>query len=229
VAAWRDALSAAIPNQPWSVPLRVPPKDKWKATASGGDPRCAIDDRYATGWPLCRTRRGEGGQDVFAFRPTSARFVRWAAVCDRKQLPEIVEINLYGPGEAASVVEPGRIGALGSAPIILPAGQNITVDFGSMRSPLGVLIDWGDSYGTDFSALLSDDGVTFREMGTIATGDGDSDSFWWRSTTSRYFRLALHKASAPEGAVTRLETQSGALATVGRAESICVASSHAAH
>ena len=53
---------------------------------------------------LCRTRHGEGGQDVFAFPPVEARFVRWT--CDDPQAErgkEIVEINLYGPADAASV------------------------------------------------------------------------------------------------------------------------------
>ena len=70
-----------------------------------------------------------------------------------------------------------------------------------MRSPLGVLVVWGETYGTDFSVHLSDDGATFREVGRISTGDGGSDSFWWRSTKSRYLRFTVHAASAPEGAV----------------------------
>ena len=124
--------------------MKAPSKDRWKATASSGDPRLAIDDRYATTWKskpakkswlkidlgkaatlaglevywgpdlpvaygfkssldgkrwthLCRTRHGEGGQDVFAFPPVEARFVRWT--CDDPQAErgkEIVEINLYG-------------------------------------------------------------------------------------------------------------------------------------
>ena len=48
---------------------------------------------------------------------------------------------------------------------------------------------------------LSDNGKRFREVGRIATGNGDSDSFWWRSTTARYLRLTVHKTSSPEGAV----------------------------
>ncbi len=63
------------------------------------------------------------------------------------------------------------------------------------------LIEWGERYGTDLSTYLSDDGVSFREMGRIATGNGGSDSFWWRSTTSRYLRLTIHEASSPGGAV----------------------------
>ena len=124
--------------------------------------------------------------------------------CDGSQSErglEIVEINLYGPADAASVIEDGRIGALGHSPVKLPAGDSITVDFGYFRYPLGALIEWGKTYGTVFSAHLSDDGVTFREMGRIATGKGGSDSFWWRSTTSRYFRLTVHEASSPAGAV----------------------------
>ena len=65
---------------------------------------------------LCRTRHGEGGQDVFAFPAVKARFVRWT--CDDPQAEqgkEIVEINLYGPAEAASVIEKGRVAALGYA------------------------------------------------------------------------------------------------------------------
>ena len=30
--------------------MTAPSKDRWKATASSGDPRLAIDDRYATTW-----------------------------------------------------------------------------------------------------------------------------------------------------------------------------------
>jgi hypothetical protein len=228
--------------------MTAPGKDRWKATASSGDPRLAIDDRYATTWKskpakkpwlkidlgkaatlaglevywgpdapviyefkssldgkrwshLCRTRHGEGGQDVFAFPPVKARFVRWT--CDDPQAErgkEIVEINLYGPGDAASVMEEGRVAALGYAPVKLPKGESITVDFGYVRSPLGAFIEWGAAYGTDFSVYLSDDGKSFREVGRILTGNGDSDSFWWRSTTSRYFRLTVHETSAPEGA-----------------------------
>ena len=83
----------------------------------------------------------------------------------------------------------------------LPVGESLTVDFGAVRSPLGALIEWGDAHGTVFSTHLSDDGENFREMGRIETGDGGTDSFWWRSTTSRYFRLTVHQASAPDGAV----------------------------
>ena len=228
--------------------MTAPSKDRWKATASSGDPRLAIDDRYATTWKskpakkpwlkidlgkaatlaglevywgpdapviygfkssldgkrwthLCRTRHGEGGQDVFAFPPVKARFVRWT--CDDPQAErgkEIVEINLYGPGDAASVMEEGRVAALGYAPVKLPKGESITVDFGYVRSPLGAFIEWGAAYGTDFSVYLSDDGQSFREVGRILTGNGGSDSFWWRSTTSRYFRLTVHETSAPQGA-----------------------------
>ncbi|MBV8106487.1 MAG: discoidin domain-containing protein [Hyphomicrobiales bacterium] len=229
--------------------MRVPPKSRWKATASSGAPRFAVDDRYATTWTskgaknawlkidlgkaatlaglevywgkqapvaygfefsadgktwahLCATRHGEGGQDVFAFPPVTARLVRWA--CGAPQPArgvEIVEINLYGPGDAASVIEKGRIAALGHSPVKVPVGESITVDFGYVRYPLGALIEWGETHGTVFSVHLSDNGRMFREVGRIATGDGDSDSFWWRSTTSRYFRLTVHEASAPDGAI----------------------------
>ncbi len=151
---------------------------------------------------LCSTCHGEGGQEVFAFPPTAARFVRW--IYDNPEPErgqEIVEINLYGPAEAASVLEEGRIAALGRAPIKIPPGESITVDFGYVRFPLGAFIKWGETYGTTFSVHLSDDGQSFREVGRIDTGNGDSDSFWWRSATSRYFRLTVHEASSPEGAV----------------------------
>ena len=151
---------------------------------------------------FCRTRHGEGGQDVFAFPAFEARFVRWLSEDSLAERgPEIVEINLYTPEDAASAREPGRLAALGHAAVTVPEGESITVDFGAVRSPLGALIEWGETYGTLFSTHLSDDGENFREMGRIETGDGGSDSFWWRSTTSRYFRLTVHKASAPGGAV----------------------------
>src|SRR5271155_1131196 len=151
---------------------------------------------------LCRTRHGEGGQDVFAFPPVAARFVRFD--CDAPQPErrlEIVEINLYDPADAASVTEDGRIGALGHSPVKLLPGESITVDLGHVRSPLGALIEWGETYGTVFSTHLSDDGDSFREMGRINTGNGGSDSFWWRSTTSRYLRLTVHEANSQAGAV----------------------------
>jgi hypothetical protein len=151
---------------------------------------------------LCGTAHGEGGQDVFAFPPASVRFVRWTCRDPNPETsPEIVEINLYGPADAASVLEPGRVGALGHAPTMVPPGESITIDFGRMRSPLGAFIEWGDEYGTVFSAHLSDDGESFREVGRILTGNGGSDSFWWRSATARFFRLIVHQASTPEGAV----------------------------
>ncbi|HTO79345.1 MAG TPA: discoidin domain-containing protein, partial [Methylocystis sp.] len=231
--------------------MKIPPKKLWKATASSGDPRRAIDDRYSTAWlsepsnkswleidlgeaatlggleiywggraadkygfqcsldgkswePLCGTRHGEGGQDVFAFPPVEARFVRWS--CDAPgpaQAQEIVQINLYTPADGARALEEGRVAALGHAPINLPAGESITVDFGRVRSPLGALVEWGERFGVVFSAHLSDDGRFFREVGRITSGDGGTDSFWWRSTTSRYFRLTMHEASAPEGAIVK--------------------------
>lgn len=151
---------------------------------------------------LCRTRHGEGGQEIFAFPPTAARFLRWT--CDDPgpaRSLEIIEINLYDPARSPSVAEEGRIAALGHAPVMLRAGESITVDFGYPRSPLGALIAWGKTYGTDFSASLSDDGVNFRTVGRITVGSGDSDSFWWRSTTARYVRLIVHETSSPDGAV----------------------------
>jgi hypothetical protein len=176
---------------------------------------------------LCRTRHGEGGQDVFAFPPVAARFVRWT--CETPQPAhgwEVVEINLYAPADAVSVAEPGRIAALGHAPIRLPPGESITVDFGYVRSPLGAFIEWGEDYGTVFSVHLSDNGKTFREVGRIETGDGDSDSFWWRSTTSRFFRLTVHEANSPDGAVVnelKLRIQNKDRMPIGQLERAAVA------
>ena len=110
------------------------------------------------------------GQDVFAFPPVKARFVRWTCDDPQAEREEIVEINLYGPGDAASVMEEGRVPALGYAPVKLPKGESITVDFGYVRSPLGAFIEWGGAYGTDFSVYLSDDGQSFGEVGPILTG-----------------------------------------------------------
>ncbi|MGD9541431.1 MAG: discoidin domain-containing protein, partial [Methylocystis sp.] len=151
---------------------------------------------------LCATRHGEGGQEVFGFPPTQARFVRWSCENpDRRPGPEIVEINLYAPADAVSTLEEGRIAALGHAPVRLAAGESITVDLGYVRSVAGTLVDWGETYGTDFSAYLSEDGQEFRELGRIATGEGQSDSFWWPCEASRYIRLTVHAASAPDGAI----------------------------
>lgn len=103
----------------------------------------SLDGRVWT--HLCATRHGEGGLEVFAFPPREARFVRWTFENPEPEHSlEVVEINLYGPDQAASVREPGRIPALGHAPVKIPPGDSITVDFGYIRSPLGVLVQWGD-------------------------------------------------------------------------------------
>src|SRR5271169_4677308 len=165
--AFMQGPIATLANQtpePAVRTMRIPPKSRWKATASSGAPRFAVDNRYATTWiskaskktwlkidlgktatlaglevywgkqapviygfessadgkswaHLCATRHGEGGQDVFAFPPVAARWVRWT--CSEPPLErgvEIVEINLYGPGDAASVTEQGRVAALGRSP-----------------------------------------------------------------------------------------------------------------
>ncbi|WNV06139.1 discoidin domain-containing protein [Candidatus Methylospira mobilis] len=152
--------------------------------------------------PICRTGHGEGGQNVFAFPPSEARFLRWSCEDpESERRLEIVEINVYSPAEALSVLEEGRIAALGHAPVKLPCGESITVDFGYQRSPLGVKIQWGETHGTVFSVHLSDDGEQFREVGRILTSNGGYDDFYWRTTTSRYLRFTLHESSAPEGAV----------------------------
>ena len=257
--------------------MKVPTKKRWKATASSGDPRRAIDDRYATTWKskpakkpwlkidlgkaatlaglevywgqdapvtyafkssldgkrwthLCHTRHGEGGQDVFAFPPIEAQ-IRALDLRDRQaeRGKEIVEVNLYSPAEAASVKEEGRVAALGHAPVKLPKGDSITVDFGYVRSPLGAFIEWGTAYGTDFSVYLSDDGKSFREVGRILTGNGGSDSFWWRSTTSRYFRLTVHETSTPEGAIVnelKLRILNKDRMPIGRLERAAAAGRH---
>lgn len=152
--------------------------------------------------PLCHTQHGEGGQNVFGFPPATGRFLRWRheALASPRAL-EIVEINLYAPEAALSVWEPDRLPALAGSPVRLPPGESITVDFGYVRPPLGALIKWGEDYGTVFSVHLSDDGENFREVGRILTSHGDYDNFYWRSTTSRYFRLTVHETSAPGGAI----------------------------
>lgn len=128
--------------------------------------------------------------------------MRWSCEnLERGPGPEIVEINIYGPAAAVSTLEEGRISALGHAPVVLATGESITVDLGYIRSVVGTLVEWGETYGTDFSAYLSDDGEEFREVGRIATGEGQSDSFWWPRASSRYLRLTVHATSAPEGAV----------------------------
>lgn len=157
----------------------------------------------ASGWvALCGLRHGEGGLDVFGFAPTNVRLLR--LISDDPpgaRGPAIVEINLHAPQDAASVLEPGQIRALSGAPTWVNTGASLTVDFGAPRAPLGALIEWGEDFATVFSMSLSDDGEVFREVGRIETGDGGVDSFWWRSTTSRFLRLTVHEAHAPAGAM----------------------------
>jgi hypothetical protein len=151
---------------------------------------------------LCGTRHGEGGQEVFAFPPMNARFLRWASDDSLPgQIQEIVEINLYGPGDAASTAKATHLSVFGGTPVMVEASQNITVDFGYLRSVVGAVIDWGESFGTDFSVLVSKDGKAFREVGRMTTGDGGTDNFWWPTTDSRYLRLSVLEASSCHGAI----------------------------
>jgi hypothetical protein len=145
------------------------------------------------------SRHGEGGQEIFAFPPTSARFLRWSGE-NRERRPglDIVEIDLYGPDDAPTILEEGRAAALGHAPIALRSGESITLDFRRVRDVAGALVEWGEVYGKDFSAYLSDDGEDFRELGRITAGGGGNGSFWWPRATGRFFRMTLHEASAPE-------------------------------
>ena len=82
-----------------------------KSTGAGRRPQSIGSNSSPDGetWELlCRTRHGEGGQDVFAFPPTGARLVR--LVCEEpfpERGLEIVEVNLYSPADAASVREDG--------------------------------------------------------------------------------------------------------------------------
>jgi hypothetical protein len=141
---------------------------------------------------LCSTRHGEGGLDVFAFPSVAARFVRWVFDNpDPEGGQEIVEINLYAPTDATSVVEAGRVAALGHAPVNLAAGESVTIDFGSMRYPLGALIEWGETFGTVFSVHLSDDGESFREVGLApSTASGDApDAASCRDSRSRAYSI----------------------------------------
>ena len=171
-----------------------------RAAAGAYGFQCSLDGKA---WlHLCGTRHGEGGQDVFAFPPAKARFVRWTYDNpDTEHGQEIVEINLYDPGKAASVREEGRIAVLGHASVRLPLGESVTVDFGYVRSPLGALIEWGETYATVFSVELSDNGESFRKVGHMNTGDGGVDNFWWPSTNSRYLRITVHAANSPDGAI----------------------------
>ena len=87
--------------------------------------------------PLCGMRHGEGGQDVFAFPLTQARFIRWTC---KGQAPEksyeIVEFNLYDPAKAARLLEVSAGNVLG-APATVAAGDSLTVDFGYVGFHLG--------------------------------------------------------------------------------------------
>ena len=96
-------------------------------------------------------------------------------------------------------MEEGRVAALGYAPVKLPKGESVTVDFGYVRSPLGAFID-GAPLTEPTSRFTSPMRQELSRSWPHPTGNGGSDSFWWRSTTSRYFRLTVHETSAPEGA-----------------------------
>ena len=162
--------------------MNVPSKKRWSVTASSGDPRLAVDDRYVTTWvpkpskrPWLKIDLGEiaslGGLEVywgkqapgvygfkssgtasdgriFAERATAkadrtfsrslpsprASCALPAAARNRSGALEIVEINLYGPADAASVIEDGRIGALGHSPVKLPPGREASRSISAMSA-----------------------------------------------------------------------------------------------
>jgi hypothetical protein len=62
--------------------MNVPHKDRWKATASSGDPRSAIDDRYATTWKSKPAKKPWLKIDTWAaFLFRGRRFAQWE--CER--------------------------------------------------------------------------------------------------------------------------------------------------
>ena len=121
---------------------------------------------------------------------------------ERRPGPEIVQINIYGPADAVSTLEAGRVAVLGHAPVRLAAGDSITVDLGYIRSVVGgTLVDWASRTAWISRSTSPPHREGLREVGRIATGEGQSDTFWWPCAMSRYLRLTLHAASAPEGAI----------------------------
>lgn len=150
---------------------------------------------------LVSTRHSEGGQNVFAFPAVNAQFVRWEYTnAIPSETKDMVQINLYSPEEAMSTADPSHLAALGSGSVFLKDGESITIDLGYERAPLGWLMQWGETYGVKFGVYLSKDGKDFLDVGQITTGNGDYDSFYWRSTTARYMRLTMHQANSPKGA-----------------------------
>ena len=140
-----------------SISALSPCSADWKSTGGGGrraeyEFHGSLDGK--TWERLCGTRHGEGGQEVFGFPPTQARFVRLSAENpERNPGPDIVQINLYAPDDAVRVLEAGRIAALGHGPIRLPVGESITADFGYVRSPSGLQSGLGRSLRHRFLGL----------------------------------------------------------------------------
>ena len=77
--------------------MKAPSKDRWKATASSGDPRLAIDDRYATTWTSKASKKAWLKIDLGKPATLAGLEVYWG-----KQAPEIYRFtynqNIKGSG-----------------------------------------------------------------------------------------------------------------------------------
>ena len=116
-----------------------------------------------------------------------------------------LEIDLYGPAKAASVLEKGRIAALGRALIKIPPGESITVDFGyvrfaSKRPSNGEKITEPTSrWIFPTMARVSAKSAASPPETATATASGGAPPL------SRYFRLTMHEASSQGAVVNELK------------------------
>ena len=81
--------------------MDVPPKSRWKVTASSGDPRLAIDDNYATTWILRPSKKPWLEIDLSEVTTLGGLEVYWGKQAARSYVLEFLWMAKLGPNFVA--------------------------------------------------------------------------------------------------------------------------------
>ena len=122
--------------------MKVPHKDRWKATASSGDPRRAIDDRYATTWKSKPAKKPWLKIDLGKTTTLAGLEVYWG-----QEAPTIYgfKSSLDGKRWTASLSYSPRRGRTGR--LCLPSGRGAIRALG-LRRPSKPSEEWRSSRST---------------------------------------------------------------------------------
>ena len=145
---------------------------------------------------------GNGGSDVIAFEPVTARLVR--VNCLRRATRwgfSIYEV-IFNSLEAHGLEAFASSGSGEFAPRFAIDGNRQTrwssnfsddewwaVDFGQSRKICGLNIFWETAFGEKYAVEISDDARKWEPVYRVDEGDGNTDRLFFGPVTARYLRI----------------------------------------